>query len=240
MPNPFFQFKQFTVYHDRCAMKVTTDSCLFGAWCAHEMQNGKWKLENVLDVGGGTGLLSLMIAQKNNVFIDAVEIDKEGSEQAQENIRKSLWSNTVKVYNEDILNFSNQIKYDCIISNPPFYENELHSEDRKKNLAHHSHQLKLSELLKEINNRLHENGVFFLLLPYKRLAEAEQVLQQSQLFIDKMVIVKQSVLHSPFRVMLRGSKQKKVRENSELSIWDEQQQYTDEFIHLLKDYYLYL
>ena len=96
MPNPFFKFKQFTVYHDRCAMKVTTDSCFFGAWVADEIKNSspnsyREKIRNVLDIGTGTGLLSLMVAQHNEVEIDAVEIEPGAAEQAKENVVSISW-----------------------------------------------------------------------------------------------------------------------------------------------------
>lgn len=241
MPNPYFQFKQFTVHHDRCAMKVTTDSCFFGAWAGREIKNSKSKTKNLLDIGTGTGLLSLMIAQKNNVEIDAVEIDTEAAEQAKENINASPWNKQIKIFNEDILTFQPAKKYDCIICNPPFYENELRSEAEKKNIAHHSRQLTIAQLLSVIKNHLKENGFFFLLFPFKRKEEIEKLFLQNELHPSKSVILQQSVKHSPFRVIAEGVHKKTNAQTIEtISIWNEEQQYTERFTELLKDYYLYL
>ncbi|HTM90871.1 MAG TPA: methyltransferase, partial [Flavisolibacter sp.] len=183
MANPYFQFKQFTVYHDRCAMKVTTDSCFFGAWAAEEIKNEELKIKNVLDIGTGTGLLSLMIAQKNDVEIDAVEIDREASQQAKENVEASPWKNRIHIFNEDILSFQPAKKYDCVISNPPFYEKELNSEVLTKNIAHHSEQLTIAEVLKIIKAHLNEGGIFFLMYPFKRNKEIEQLLTENELYV---------------------------------------------------------
>src|SRR5215213_7485932 len=110
MPNSFFKFKQFTVHHDRCAMKVTTDACVFGAWSAEEIRHLDPK--QILDIGVGSGLLSLMIAQKNEAAIDAVEIDKEAAEQARENIQASPWKDHIHVTNENVLHLDTEKKYD--------------------------------------------------------------------------------------------------------------------------------
>ena len=107
-------------------MKVTTDACLFGAWVSKEMQNEKWKIENVLDIGTGTGLLSFMYAQKHHSsIIDSIEIDKEAFEQAKENAAASPFSVQINVIHGDAKAFSFSKKYDLIISNPPFYEKEI-------------------------------------------------------------------------------------------------------------------
>ena len=241
MPNPYFQFKQFTIHHDRCAMNVTTDSCFFGAWVAREIQNEKLKMKNVLDIGAGTGLLSLMIAQKNELNINAVEIDHDASHQAKENIEASPWKNQVHIFNEDILSFQPGKKYDCIVSNPPFYENELASEQSKKNIAHHSEQLTISQVLKIIKEHLEADGIFFLMLPFKRKEEVERLLRKNGLYVMSSVILSQSVKHSPFRMIIKGVTKETVQGHStSVSIWDEHQQYTRQFVDLLKDYYLYL
>jgi tRNA1Val (adenine37-N6)-methyltransferase len=241
MPNPYFQFKQFIIYHDRCAMKVTTDVCLFGAWCAEEMSNEPHEeTKNILDIGSGSGLLSLMIAQKNDCLIDAIEIDKEAAQQAKENIFLSPWKDNINLHHADALNFSFNQSYNVIVSNPPFYENEIESANKQKNVAHHSDGLKLSELFSLAKKQLAAQGSSYLLLPFKRKSEAEKILRREKLFIQKAVIVSQSVKHSPFRLMIKAGHTQMQIEEKHISITGLDQQYTPEFISLLKDYYLYL
>jgi tRNA1Val (adenine37-N6)-methyltransferase len=239
MSNSYFRFKEFTVYQERCAMKVTTDACLFGAWCATILQKND-TVKSVLDIGTGTGLLSLFIAQKNDVHIDAVEIEAAAAEQAKENCAASPWAKRLTVLHEDILQFTNGMQYDCVVSNPPFYENELKSGKQAKDLAHHSQSLTIPEVVAFVKTSLTATGVFFLLLPYKRLNEVEQLIRQQDLFIVSKVIVKQSPGHQPFRAMLMGSKENSVPVESAISIRNEAGEYSNEFISLLKDYYLYL
>lgn len=241
MANTYFQFKQFTINQDRCAMKVTTDGCLFGAWIAEQAFHISLK-KTALDIGTGTGLLSLMLVQKNDsLSITAVEVDKEAALQAGENFEASPWNKNLENIHTDIKTFSPVTKYDLIISNPPFYEKELESPDTQKNLAHHSGGLFLDELLKAIATHLETPGVFFLLMPFKRKDEIGPILKKHSLYIHEHVLVSQSIKHDHFRIMIRGGKreERKTR-TSELSIWNDNQQYTPAFTELLKDYYLKL
>lgn len=241
MPNPYFQFKQFTIHHDRCAMKVTTDACLFGAWCAKEIKNDRKEITtSLLDIGSGSGLLSLMVAQKNNGTVEAIELDEEAAQQSIDNISSSPWRDRITVRNEDVLQFNFSHLYDVILSNPPFYENELSSTNTKKNTAHHGEGLKLSELARLIKKQLAPTGIFYLLLPYKRAQEAEKILERENLFIRKKVFVSQSTSQNPFRIMLRGGHNNSVQQEERISITNEDRQYTKEFISLLSDYYLHL
>lgn len=242
MPNPFFRFKQFTVYHDRTAMKVTTDACLFGAWCSELIRNGSFHKDTALEIGAGTGLLSLMVAQKNEIEIDSVEIDASAADQANENIKASSWKDRVFIHHADILHFAPHKQYDCIFSNPPFYEHEIESVSNQKKLAHHGLGLKLDQLFVTISSFLKQEGIFFLLLPYKRITEIEQQLKKYQFSVLNKTLVRQSLLHQPFRIMLFGTNGKinKPAKEHIISIWDESRQYTPEFVDLLKDYYLYL
>lgn len=227
-------------------MKVTTDACLFGAWVAEEIKNEKLIINNCLDIGTGTGLLSLMLAQKTNdsVEIDAVEIDEAATKQARENADASPWAKRIFVMPGDAKNMVDTFSknFDVIVSNPPFYEKEIRSENVTKNIAHHSDQLTLKELFDLIRNYLERNGNFFLLLPYKRNEEIRKLLRDHELHVSKMIFVRQSVKHDYFRIFIKGTLNAGEQETEldEISIWDHKQQYTAEFVSLLKDYYLHL
>jgi tRNA1Val (adenine37-N6)-methyltransferase len=249
MSNSYFQFKQFIIHQDKCAMKVTTDGCLFGAWVAEKIGSQESEVRTALDIGTGTGLLSLMLAQKNsNLYIDAIEIDKEAAEQAAENIAASPWADRIQVHYSDAKKFQSSKSYDLIISNPPFYENELKSGKSQKNIAHHSDELQLNELLDIIKYKLSPEGIFCLLLPFKRNEEIKKKLFQAGLIIQMICFVKQSVTHDYFRIMLMG----KLRTTKpiktlidEIPIKDDlltgqQTQYSSVFTKLLLDYYLHL
>ena len=243
MANPYFRFKQFTVYHDQCAMKVTTDGCLFGAWCAAALQRvqkeDRTVLSSTLDIGTGTGLLSLMVAQKVATSIQAVEIDAGAAAQAASNVAASPFKDSISIIQQDIVELKDR-QYDIILSNPPFYEQELRSGSLAKDTAHHSHQLTWKELFAAIKRLLKRDGLFYLLLPYKRVAELNSYVRNEGLFINKMVTVAQSTTHTPFRLLVQGSRVETNLVEEHLAIRDTHQQYTPEFTALLKDYYLYL
>ena len=243
MSNSYFQFKQFTVRQDKCAMKVTTDGCLFGAWIAERVRSQESLVGSVLDIGTGTGLLALMLAQGNEFSVDAIEIDKDAFEQATENIAASPWSDRINVFHADAKKYVSQYKYDVIISNPPFYEKELKGDDTKRNLAYHNEGLLLPELLKIIKKNLNPDGHFYMMLPYKRNKEIKKLLTENQLTIQQLTFVRQSINHEYFRIILAGKLNSDVQTEmmiDEISIKDNKDQYTPAFISLLKDYYLHL
>ena len=217
-------------------MKVTTDACLFGAWVAEQCHK---TIKNLLDIGTGTGLLSLMIAQENDCAIDAVEIDNNAAAEAKENIAASPWKEKISVIEADITKHRSK-KYDCIVSNPPFYERDLKGPSDGKNIAHHSKELKLSELVRIIENRLNENGIFFLLLPFKRKNEILQMMNEAGLFLHILVQVYHSPGHPASRIMIKGGINKITAEERNVYIKNDQGEYSSEFVSLLKEYYLYL
>ncbi len=238
-----FQFKQFTIHQDRTAMKVSTDSCLFGAWVAAQLKENQAS-KKLLDAGTGTGLLSLMIAQERNYEIDALEIDASAAQQARENVEASPWKEKICIIEKDLLAFTAGKKYDVIISNPPFYENELSSGKKAKDIAHHSKALTLEQLFKKTTELLNEDGQFYFLLPYKRLDEIRLLISKAGLTIHEEVHVKPTVNHPPSRVMIKGNVSGSEMDSTSkpliLSIKNGDNQYTEAFISLLRPYYLYL
>ncbi len=240
MANSYFQFKQFTVQQEKAALKVSTDSCLFGAWVAEEVRSKKYDVRTVLDIGAGTGLLMLMLAQKCDALIDGIEIDEPSYQQAKENIEESPWKERLHFFYGDVKQFAFQQQYDFIISNPPFYEGDLKSSAANRNIAMHDEGLKLDELLQVVDANLTDNGRFAVLLPYARADQFIEDTNKQRLFLSKRMNVTQSVHHSFFRSLLLFERKNGNPEMKELSIKDETNQYTDHFIELLKDYYMYL
>jgi len=221
-------------------MKVCTDSCLFGALVPAGMNK-------VLDIGTGTGLLSLMLAQKDPLAkIDAVEIDEAAAEQAKNNFASSPWADRLNIFNADILNFETGPpdsvieKYDCIISNPPFFEDDLRSSEQKKNIAKHDTSLSLTELIKIAEALLTKDGSFALLLPYHRVNYFIEEATRSGMHLTRQILVRQTAGHDLFRGILFFRRMKSHLENTEIIIKDHDGKYTAEFTAALKDYYLYL
>ena len=240
MSNNYFQFKQFLIQQDACAMKVTTDACLFGAWAAEKMQNETDKINKVLDIGTGTGLLSLLLAQKNSTsIIDAVEIDESAAIQAQQNFKATTWEKRLQVFTTSIQRFSHSSLYDFIITNPPFFNNDLLSENDKRNLALHSKALTLEELIQAIKINLSLNGKFAILLPYHRTESFIQLAAEHFFYVEEKVMVKQTDKHDYFRSMLLFGKEIVSIKLQEIII-KKNDTYSNEFKNLLSDYYLHL
>ena len=219
-------------------MKVTTDGCLFGAWAAEEIQNSKVKNQNILDAGAGTGLLSLMVAQKSEASIVAVEIDAGAAEEAAENFKSSPWSERLKVLKGDIRQMNFAAPFDVIICNPPFYETDLKGPDEKRNTAHHSRQLTLKELFPFLFENLSPHGTIFLLLPIHRKPELLSMINENDLFIHKQADVIPAKRATRWMVALKKFKAAEISSGT-LQVKNASA-YTMEFHHLMQDYYLHL
>lgn len=243
MSNSYFQFKRFTVQQEKTAMKVCTDACLFGAWVAKEIGDEKATIENILDIGAGTGLLSLMLAQKTNAVIEAVEVDEEAAQQAKENFEASPWKERLNVHHLSIQQFQEVTdqRYDVIISNPPFFQDSLRSDNEKKNLAKHVAGLSFDRLAAIVTNLLKETGAFYVLLSYVDFPLFEDAANKQNLFLQHQVNVRQTLLHTYFRTIGIFSKQLPAEvKHEEISIKQISNLYSKEFTDLLKGYYLYL
>lgn len=217
-------------------MKVTTDGCLFGAWVASHASSIS-HLSKCLDIGAGTGLLSLMLAQKCGASVDAVEIEENAFLQAKENFESSPWSERLRVYNTGISEFVATHKYDLIICNPPFYQNELASPSASVNLARHDHGLTLQQLVIDVNRLMSDRGHFFVLLPYLRIEEFEGLALQSGLHLQRKCVVKQTAAHNFFRGMLMFWRDQTKTIIEEITIKNDVK-YSNEFNELLKEFYL--
>lgn len=218
-------------------MKVCTDACILGAWFSAKIPH----YSTVLDIGSGTGLLMLMLAQRSQAEIHGIEIELDCYKQLKENIGQSRWKERIKAFPGDTRTYAFPLKYDFIITNPPFFENDLLGKDEREQIAKHSRSLTLDELVGVINDNLQPDGSFGILLPYHRWEYFDKLANASGFYLKEKLFVKQSLRHDHFRAILHYSRNK---ENSapayELVIQKEDGAYTSAFTDLLKDYYLYL
>lgn len=219
-------------------MKVCTDSCLFGAWLADKVEKKILSPEKILDIGSGTGLLSLILAQKSTAAIDAIEIDENSFLQTKENFNESKWSKQLQPFHADIKSWRASVKYDLIISNPPFFENDLRSGNQTKNVAKHDYGLTLEELLTSISKRLKEDAYFAVLLAFRRLDYFKRIAAENNFHLVDQLLVKQTPTHSCFRGMLLFGTRKETFSSTQLIIKNKEGDYTESFSELLKDYYL--
>ena len=161
MANNFFSFKQFTIWQDKSAFKVGTDGVLLGAYADID------GVGSILDIGSGTGLISIMLAQRCDAVITAIEPDHESFVQTCENVSRCEWQNRIKVVNTDLQNFNaNQDKFDLIVTNPPYFSDSLKSPDPRKSTARHNDSLTTVEILKGVLKTLKDDGRLQLVMPY--------------------------------------------------------------------------
>jgi tRNA1Val (adenine37-N6)-methyltransferase len=232
--NTWFQFKQFIIHQDQCAMKVCTDSCLFGAYV--EPGNAA----KILDIGTGTGLLALMLAQKSSAFIDAVEIEPKAAIQAQNNFTASPWKDRLKIHESSIQDFNSSASYDLIICNPPFYSQSLKSDQQEINLAYHSEALNQNALIFSVKKLLKETGKFYLLLPsYEARLFTEKAKEEKMYPLEIVTIRDRKNSRELRNIICFTFSEEKVKEK-EIILKKDDNNYTNEFIALLKEYYFSL
>jgi tRNA1Val (adenine37-N6)-methyltransferase len=237
MANTYFQFKQFTIHQEHCAMKVCTDACILGAWFAEKLPD----FSLALDIGSGTGLLMMMLAQKSQSEIHGIELDLSSFKQLKSNISQNKWKERLKAFPGDVRTHSFPVKYDFIIANPPFFENDLPSEAINEQVAKHSKMLTLAGLLAAIDRNLNVGGSFGILLPYHRWQFFNELAEKSGFHLVEKLFVRQTPKHENFRAILHyGRNKENFVPSFDLTIQRADGFYTDEFRELLKDYYLHL
>lgn len=233
MPNPYFSFKQFTVYHDRCAMKVGTDGVLLGAWADVSSS------QKILDVGTGTGLIALMLAQRCvEARITAIDIDGEAVLQARENMNASPWGNRMEAVLQDLKTFQPDVLFDTIVSNPPFFVDSLKCPDDQRNRARHTDTLPACFLLRKSAELLEEGGGLSLILPAEQTEGLITLAEGEGLYLSRLTSVITRPGLPPKRSLMEFRKQVSACEKNSLIVELARHVYTEDYIALTRDFYL--
>lgn len=231
-----FKFKQFSVNQDQCAMKIGTDGVLLGAWTP--LINNPY---NILDIGAGTGILSLMLAQRSNAEqIDAIEIDENAYEQCVENFEASPWGDKLFCFHAGLDEFIDEPEdeYDLIISNPPFYTDDYKSPTTSRDLARFEDALPFEELIEATALLLSDNGIFSVIIPYKEEERFVSLCKELDLFPFKITRVKGTPTSEIKRSLLAFCRIEQTPLTDELVIEISRHNYTPEYIELTKEFYL--
>lgn len=234
--NKPFQFKQFTVNQDQCAMKIGTDAVLLGAWTSIETNPF-----SILDIGAGTGVLSLMLAQRSHAeVIEALEIDDSAYEQCVDNFEQSPWNDRLFSYHASLEEFAEEIedKYDLIVCNPPFYAEDYKTESSQRDLARFQDAMPFEHLLDSVVTLLSEEGIFSVVVPFSEEKKFITLASQASLFPEQILHVRGNPSSEIKRSLIEFSFVKKNLEIKELIIETSRHIYTEDYINLTKDFYL--
>jgi len=231
-----FQFKQFSVQQDKSAMKVGTDGVLLGAWAPLDHTPF-----SILDIGAGTGLIALMLAQRSNAEqIDGIEIDDDAYEQAVENFENSPWGDRLFCYHAGLDEFMDEPEdeYDLIVSNPPFYTDGYLSGDEQRDKARFTESLPFEDLIEASALLLSEDGVLAVIIPFKEEDKFIDLAKQDELYPFKITRVKGTPTTEVKRSLIAFSRDVKEIVIDELTIEIERHNYTEAYTELTKEFYL--
>ncbi len=229
-----FQFKQFAVYHQQSTLKVGTDAILLGAWA--DIKN----TSKILEIGSGCGIIALMLAQRSNADIHAIDIDSKSCNEARKNACLSPWSKRIEVTNISFQDFykNNKNQYDLIVSNPPYFSNSLKSRDNINNLAKHNDSLSFKELAIGISKLLLSDGKACIILPINEALNFKEEATNQQLFCQHEVEIIPCKSKPIKRILMQFGKKKSITTKEQLIILKEKNKYTNEFIDLTREFYL--
>ena len=247
MPNPFFHFKQFAIRHDLCAMKVGTDGVLLGAWASPAYDDGKGAASDtalrILDVGTGSGLIAMMLAQRfPHSHVEGIDIDEAAISQAAENVENSVFRGRIAISKtdyRDIEQFCN--RYDLIVSNPPFYKEDTLSGNTARDTARHTSSLPFETLIANTANLLLPSGVFCIIIPYQSAGDFISICVQEKLYLTRRMDVKPTPQKPPNRSLLAFSHaigNAGDIEHQSLTLYDATNHRTEEYTLMTKDFYL--
>jgi len=234
-----FQFKQFTINQDRSAMKIGTDGVLLGAWTPVALQPN-----SILDIGTGTGVIALMLAQRSNAeLVDALELDENAYEQAVENFEASPWGDRLFCYHAHLYEFATEIEdtYDLIVCNPPFFEGsaqQVEQQGSAREQARFEESMPFELLVASASQLLNAEGIFSVIIPYNREQEFIDLAARAQLYPQKITRVKGNPQVETKRSLLLFSREKTTPAIDELVIEITRHNYTEAYQELVKDFYL--
>lgn len=229
-----FRFKKFTVCHDRCAMKVGTDGVLLGAWA--ETDN----VLTALDIGTGTGLIAIMLAQRSKATIDGIEIEELAFQQALENVDHCPWKERIQVRHVSFQTYckNENKKYDLIVSNPPYFSNSLKAPDSQRSVARHNDILPFKDLVQGITLLLADEGKFCLILPFESETFFLEIAKTYGLSCSKITRVISKPGKSPYRSLIELMKKTQVTQTSLLAVAENDGSYSREYKKLTAEFYL--
>jgi len=235
MSNSEFKFKQFTINQSQTAMKVGTDGVLLGAWTSCNSEN------LILDIGTGTGLIALMLAQKSNAKITAIDINKDAFEQAILNFENSIWKNNLECFNVSFQDYSKNcdLKYDLIVSNPPYFSNSLKNINKAKSEARHNDTLLFEELVLGVQKLSHKTTRFNVILPFTEKDFFTDLCLKNLMYCNKITTIKPNFDKPPNRILMQFSQtQLNLIEGILIIENNKRHCYTEDYINMTKDYYL--
>lgn len=237
MSNSTFAFKQFVIKQDKCAMKVSTDAVLLGAWV---IPNGS---VNILDIGTGTGVIALMLAQKTKAKIHAIDIDKSAFEQAKINFEESIFKDHLTAEHSSLQEFSKKVpqQFDLVVTNPPYFVDSLKSSDSNRSSARHADVLPYSELVDGVKTVLNRKGKFCLILPKNEAIKFRELAESKGLHLSKLLRVRTTLDKGEEKrhLMQFEFMPTEFKESTLVIEKDERHSYTEEYRDLTKDYYLH-
>ncbi|MDR2835069.1 MAG: methyltransferase [Bacteroidales bacterium] len=232
--NTIFKFQQFDIIQNSSVWKVGTDGVLLGAVIDCNSAN------NILDIGTGTGLLALMLVQKSNVFIDAIDINPTAYDLAKQNFNNSKWKNKLSIFNESLQNFKPNKKYDLIVSNPPYFLSGKPALDKNRAIARHATELSPEILAKNVDDLLKKTGKFIIIYPNTEMENFEKIAENHNLFCEKKLFIYPKPNYDYIRIISFFSKTKSnIIETQNITIENEKRHdYSDQYIELTKNYYI--
>lgn len=231
-----FRFKQFSITQEHSAMKVGTDAVLLGAWA--DIKSAK----TILDIGTGTGILALMMAQRNSkATIYGIEYDTGAYQDAFKNASNSKWKNRIHILPDDVRNYRSNIKFEAIISNPPFFSTGISSSDIARSKARHNTTLTSKQLINSVVNLLSTKGNFHCILAASEVEQFTNYANKQHLYIYKFVNIRPHLSKPMHRMMMSFSRVNNEIEKSGMVLHNEgEREYSEAYTRLTKDFYLYM